>query len=273
MNVSHTCLQFEIYVFNSIVTRLSWHVLYYLISKNLYSLQNAQPFIFQLICMQLYKCINCFLKAQNKQLNQYCLKFTIFLPKKKKFKKKNGSGSSRVASWVGLTRKRHGSIHFCFGSKNQVWVKYFSDQVGSGQNILTRFAMSTRKHMNKNFSIHFCINVIKYQLQRSNKVIFKAQSSALILEVGPKFLMKPNIQSLALLRRTPLEVGPDSFLDLKLLTHNLRSQNSKESNGYYASETQTLRVLIKIKQRMAKGLARVSRTISEPNCFFKSTIL
>ena len=48
----------------------------------------------------------------------------------------------------------------------------------------------------------------------------------------------------------------DSFPDLKLLTHSLRSQNSKEFDGYYASETQTLRVLIKIKQRMAKGLAR-----------------
>ena len=38
------------------LTKLSWHVLCYLISKNLYSiLQNAQPFIFQLIYMQLCK--------------------------------------------------------------------------------------------------------------------------------------------------------------------------------------------------------------------------
>ena len=77
------------YVFNSIVIKLSWHVFCYLISKNLYSLQNVQPFIFQLICMQLCKCINCFLKTHNKQLNQYCLNFTIFfLPKKKKVLKK-----------------------------------------------------------------------------------------------------------------------------------------------------------------------------------------
>ena len=79
------------FVFNFTVTRLSWHVLCYLISKNLYSLQNAQLFIFQLICMQLYKCINCFLKAHNKQLNQYCLNFIIFFTKKKSFKKWFGS--------------------------------------------------------------------------------------------------------------------------------------------------------------------------------------
>ena len=74
------------YVFNSIVIKLSWHVLCYLISKIFYSLQNAQQFIFQLICMQLCKCINCFLKTHNKQLNQYCLNFTsfFFLSKKKK---------------------------------------------------------------------------------------------------------------------------------------------------------------------------------------------
>ena len=84
-----------IYVFNSTVIKLSWHVLCYLISKNLYSLQNAQPFIFQLICMQLCKCINCFLKTHNKQLNQYCLNFTFFFTKKKSFKK-------MVQVWVGL---------------------------------------------------------------------------------------------------------------------------------------------------------------------------
>ena len=65
------------YVFNSTVIKLSWHVFCYLISKNLCSLQNSQPFIFQLICMQLCKCINCFLKAHSKQLNQYCLNFII----------------------------------------------------------------------------------------------------------------------------------------------------------------------------------------------------
>ena len=122
------------YVFNSTVIKLSWHVLCYLISKNLYSLQNVQPFIFQLICMQLCKCINCFLKPHNKQLNQYCLNFTFFFTQKKKFKK---NGSVRVAGRVGLTCKKHGSSHgsshesirFCFGSKNRVWIRYFSGRV------------------------------------------------------------------------------------------------------------------------------------------------
>ena len=121
-------------VFNFIVTRLSWHVLCYLISKNLYSLQNDQPFIFQLICMQLCKCINYSLKTHNKHLNQYCLNFTIFLPKKKSFKKMVRVGSGRVAGWVGLTCIKHGSGHgstrFCFRSK-----KSGSDRVffGSGR--------------------------------------------------------------------------------------------------------------------------------------------
>ena len=70
--------------------------------------------------MQLCKCINFFLKTHNKQINQYCLNFTIFFTQKKKFKK-NGWGSSRVVCRVGLTRKKHGSDHgstrFCFRSK------------------------------------------------------------------------------------------------------------------------------------------------------------
>ena len=133
------------YVFNFTVTILSWHILCYLISKTLYSLQNAQPFIFQLICMQLCKCINCFLKTHNKQLNQYCLNFTIFLPKKKSFKK-------MVRVLVGLTRKKHGSGHgstrFCFGSK-----KSGSGQVffGSSQKILTHFAMSSFCNANEEY--------------------------------------------------------------------------------------------------------------------------
>ena len=97
-------------VFNFTITRLSWHVLYYLISKNLYSLQNAQPFIFQLICMQLCICINCFLKAHNKQLNQYCLNFTIFFTKKKKVLKKwFGFGSGRKSGRVDPQETRVGS--------------------------------------------------------------------------------------------------------------------------------------------------------------------
>ena len=83
------------FVFNFTVTRLSWLVLYYLISKNLYSLQNAQPFIFQLICMQLYKYLNFFLKSHNK--HPYYLNFTIFFTQEKKFLK---MVQFRVESWV-----------------------------------------------------------------------------------------------------------------------------------------------------------------------------
>ena len=114
-------------VFNFTVTKLSWHVLCYLISKNLYSLQNAQPFIFQLIYIQLCKYINCFLKAHNKQLNQCCLNFIIFFTKKKKVLKKwfgFESGQvdpqkTRVGSWVNP---------FLF----QVKKKSGSDRVGLG---------------------------------------------------------------------------------------------------------------------------------------------
>ena len=77
-----------------------------MISKNLYSLQNAQPFIFQLICMQLYKYLNCFLKTHKKQLNQYCLNF-FFFTKKKFLKKWFRFGSGRVE----LSLKKHGSGH------------------------------------------------------------------------------------------------------------------------------------------------------------------
>ena len=124
------------YVFNSTVIKLSWHVLCYLISKNLFSLQNAQPFIFQLICMQLCTCINCFLKTHNKQLNQYCLNFTIFFTQKKVFKK-----MAPVSVRVRLTCKKHGSSQPVFGSGKKTWG---SGRVffGSGQKILTRFAMS-----------------------------------------------------------------------------------------------------------------------------------
>ena len=46
--------------------------------------------------MQLCICINCFLKVHNKQLNEYCLNFTIFFNPKKEKRKKNGSGLGRV---------------------------------------------------------------------------------------------------------------------------------------------------------------------------------
>ena len=107
MNVFHACLQFKIYIFNSSVTRLSWHILCYLISINHYSLQIAQSFIFQFICMQLCKCLNCFLKTHNKQLNQYCLNssfFFFFTKKKKGFKNGLGHESDCGSGWVDLQK-------------------------------------------------------------------------------------------------------------------------------------------------------------------------
>ena len=105
------------YAFNSTVIKLSWYVLCYLISKNLYLLQNAQQFIFQLICMQLCKCINYFLKPYNKQLNQYCLHFTIFFtPKKKVLKKWFGFGFG--SSWPAINTGRvTGQPVFASGQK------------------------------------------------------------------------------------------------------------------------------------------------------------
>ena len=132
--VFHTCLQFLIYIFNCTVIRLSWHILYYLISKNLYSLPNAQSFIFQLICIQLCKYLNCFLKTHNKQLNQYYLNFIIFfLPKKKSFKKWFRFGSGWLAKSTGQVM---GQLVFVSGQK-----------IGfeSGQKILTRFFMSCER--------------------------------------------------------------------------------------------------------------------------------
>ena len=101
-----------------------------MISKNLYSLQNAQPFIFQLICMQLCNRINCFLKAHNKQLNQYYLNFTIFLPKNKVFKKWFGFGSGRVDPQKTRVGSRVNSFLLRV-KKNRVRVEYFLGQVRS----------------------------------------------------------------------------------------------------------------------------------------------
>ena len=82
--------------------------------------------------MKLCKCLNCFLKTHNKQLNQYCLDFTIFFyPKKKVLKKWFGFGSGHGSGQV------TGQPVFASGKK-----KLGSGRVGSGQKILTRFAMS-----------------------------------------------------------------------------------------------------------------------------------
>ena len=97
-----------------------------MIFKNLYSLQNAQRYIFQLICIKLCKCLNCFLKTHNKQLNKYSLNFIFYFYQKKKVLK-NGSSSD----WVALTRKNTGQVisQPVFTSIrvkiNQVWVEYF----------------------------------------------------------------------------------------------------------------------------------------------------
>ena len=111
--------------FYSTVTWLSWHVHCYLIFKNLYSLPNAQLFIFQFICMQLYKCLNCFLKTHNKQLNQYCLYFILFFYQKKVLKNSLGWPTKNTSQVTG-------HLVFASGQKNQVWIWYFSDRIGSG---------------------------------------------------------------------------------------------------------------------------------------------
>ena len=88
--------------------------------------------------MQLCKCINCFLKAHNKQLNKYCLNFIIFLPPKKKFIKKwFGFGSG----WVDPQKTQIGSRVNPFLLR----VKKNRIQVESYQKILTRFAISIKR--------------------------------------------------------------------------------------------------------------------------------
>ena len=61
-----------------------------------------QPFIFQFICIQLCKTLNCFFKTYNKQLNQYCHNFIIFLHKKGGIWKKVW-----VTGWVAINPKKN----------------------------------------------------------------------------------------------------------------------------------------------------------------------
>ena len=86
--------------------------------------------------MQLCKCLNYFLKTHNKQLNQYCLNFNIFYQKIKDLKNSSSHRSGRVDP---QKKKKFGSRVNPFllrGKKIQGWV-------GSGQEILTHFALST----------------------------------------------------------------------------------------------------------------------------------
>ena len=96
--------------------------------------------------MQLYKCINCFLETHNKQLNQYCLNFIIFLPKIFFFKMVRVRFGLRVGS--GWPAKNTGWITgqpvFALGQKNRVRIRYFLSRVGSGPKIMTRFVMSAK---------------------------------------------------------------------------------------------------------------------------------
>ena len=86
--------------------------------------------------MQLCKCLNCFFKTHNKQLNQYCLNFIFlfFTKKKKSFKKLFGFGSGRRLGWIDPQKTQvglrvnlfllrvkkigFGSVIFRVGSKN-----------------------------------------------------------------------------------------------------------------------------------------------------------
>ena len=53
--------------------------------------------------MRLCKCLNCFLKTYNKQLNQYCLYFILLCYQKKVLKDCSGCGSC-------LTTKKRGLV-------------------------------------------------------------------------------------------------------------------------------------------------------------------
>ena len=78
--------------------------------------------------MQLCKCLNCFLKAHSKQLNQYCLNFIIIFYQ---FFFKNGLGHG--SDWVDLqknTVRVTGQPIFASGKKNWVQVRYFLGWVG-----------------------------------------------------------------------------------------------------------------------------------------------
>ena len=63
--------------------------------------------------MHLCKCLNCFLKTHNKQLNQYCLNFIIFLAKKKNVLK-NGLGHE-LSFW---SSRVTGQLVFALDKKN-----------------------------------------------------------------------------------------------------------------------------------------------------------
>ena len=89
--------------------------------------------------MQICKWINYFLKPHNKQLNQYCLNFTIFLPKRKVFKKWFSFGLGRVGSRVnpfllqvkeigfelGIFRVGSGFELFCHVYNQAYWYQFF----------------------------------------------------------------------------------------------------------------------------------------------------
>ena len=110
--------------------------------------------------MQLCKYLNCFLKTHNKPLNQYCLYYFFFLPKKKVLK--NGSSSG----WVDLQKTQVKSRVNLF----LFWIKKIKSgsgifRVGSGQKILTRSAMSRVNLNSLNYPI---IKITKIALKLEN---------------------------------------------------------------------------------------------------------
>ena len=86
-------------------------------------------------CSYVNVSINCFLKAHNKQLNQYCLNFIFFYPKIKSFKKLFGFRSGRRLGRVDPQKHRldHESTRFCVKSKKIKFESNFSgpSRVGS----------------------------------------------------------------------------------------------------------------------------------------------
>ena len=117
--------------------------------------------------MQLCKCLNCSLKAQNKQLNQYCCNF--FFCYQNFFFKWFRFRSSHKSSWVDLQKTRIGSrVNSFLLQVKKIRFRLGIFQVRSNQKILTRFAMSTWESANVipdfDYIIFFFINMDTWKI-------------------------------------------------------------------------------------------------------------
>ena len=181
--------------------------------------------------MQLRKCINCFPKAQNKQLNQYCLNFTIFYQKKVL---KKWFRSSCKSGWVNSQKhgSGHGSTRFYFGLK-----KSGSGQVffGSGQIFLTHFAMSTC-----DVGTAQCEDgTIK--CEKKSKGTIKCEKRTLTCDVGTAQCEDRTVKCEKKIREPPNETK--EFSHVRMKSHNVRMKPSnvrKKSKGTAQCEKRTV---------------------------------